>query len=151
MDNRFETFRIKDSNDFDIMGGLQTTNTGNQEWQSEWSIYSFLMRLNYDYASKYMLELNIRDDFSSKFRKGNRSAWFPSMSVGWRISEEDFYSENLKNILPSVKLRTSWGLVGNNRIADYQYQATVNVVQGYNFGNTMFPVASFDAVNPDLR
>lgn len=150
-DNRFETFRIKDSNDFDIMGGLQTTNTGNQEWQSEWSIYSFLMRLNYDYANKYMLELNIRDDFSSKFRKGNRSAWFPSMSVGWRISEEDFYSENLKNILPSVKLRTSWGLVGNNRIADYQYQATVNVVQGYNFGNTMFPVASFDAVNPDLR
>lgn len=150
-DNRFETFRIKESDEFDIMGGLQTTNTGNQEWQSDWSIYSFLMRLNYDFANKYIVEFNIRDDFSSKFRKGVRSAWFPSMSAGWRISEEDFYSENLKNILPSLKLRTSWGLVGNNRIADYQYQATVNVVQGYNFGDTMVPVASFDAVNPDLK
>ncbi|NGM73637.1 SusC/RagA family TonB-linked outer membrane protein [Sphingobacterium sp. SGL-16] len=150
-DNRFETFRIKDSDDFDIMGGLQTTNTGNQEWQSEWSIYSFLMRVNYDFANKYMFEFNIRDDISSKFRKGNRSAWFPSMSAGWRISEEKFYAEGLKNILPSLKLRSSWGLVGNNRIADYQYQATVNVVQGYNFGDTMFPVSSFDAVNPDLR
>ena len=53
--------------------------------------------------------------------------------------------------MPSAKIRGSWGLVGNNRIDDYKYQATVNVSQGYNFGNTIYPVAAFDAVNPDLK
>ncbi|HLS94358.1 MAG TPA: TonB-dependent receptor [Sphingobacterium sp.] len=150
-DNRFETFRIMEESNYDIMGGLQTVNTGNQEWQHEWSIYSAFLRMNYNFANKYLFEFNLRDDISSKFRRGNRSAWFPSMSAGWVISEEGFFPEGLKNIMPSAKIRSSWGVVGNNRIADYQYQANVNIAQGYNFGNTMYPVASFDAVNPDLR
>lgn len=150
-DNRFETFRLVDESNYDIMGGSQTSNTGNQEWQTEWSIYSAFFRANYDFADKYLLEFNLRNDISSKFRKGNRSAWFPSLSAGWKVSEESFYPESLKAMLPFAKIRTSWGLVGNNRIADYQYQATVNVAQGYNFGDTMYPVASFDAVNPDLK
>ncbi len=150
-DNRFETFRIVEESKYDIMGGAQTSNTGNQEWQNEWSIYSAFLRANYSYDDRYLFEFNLRDDVSSKFRKGNRSAWFPSMSAGWRVSEESFYPESLKDVMNSAKLRSSWGLVGNNRIADYQYQATVNVSQGYNFGNTIYPVASFDAVNPDLR
>jgi TonB-linked SusC/RagA family outer membrane protein len=150
-DNRFESFRLLDELNYDIMGGLQTSNTGNQEWQTEWSIYSTFFRLNYNFKARYLLEFNLRDDISSKFRKGNRSAWFPSLSAAWRISEESFYSENLKNIMSSAKIRGSWGLVGNNRIEDYKYQATVNVSQGYNFGNTMVPVASFDAANPDLK
>ncbi|WP_223857452.1 SusC/RagA family TonB-linked outer membrane protein [Sphingobacterium micropteri] len=150
-DNRFETFRLVDESNYDIMGGAQTANTGNQEWQHEWSIYSAFLRMNYNYANRYLIEFNLRDDISSKFRAGNRSAWFPSVSAGWNIAEENFYGADLKRIMPSAKIRSSWGLVGNNRIADYQYQATVNVSQGYNFGDTMFPVASFDAVNPDLR
>lgn len=150
-DNRFETFRLVDELNHDIMGGLQTSNTGNQEWQTEWSIYSAFFRLNYNFKEKYLFEFNIRDDVSSKFRKGNRSAWFPSLSAAWRVSEENFYPESLKNIMPSAKIRSSWGLVGNNRIDDYRYQATVNVSQGYNFGNTMYSVAAFDAVNPDLK
>ncbi|MBE8720718.1 SusC/RagA family TonB-linked outer membrane protein [Sphingobacterium pedocola] len=150
-DNRFETFRLVDESNRDIMGGAQTANTGNEEWQHEWSIYSAFLRMNYNFADRYLFEFNLRDDISSKFRKGNRSAWFPSLSAGWRLSEENFYPEGLKNIMPSAKIRSSWGLVGNNRIDDYSYQATVNVTQGYNFGNTIYPVASFDAVNPDLR
>lgn len=150
-DNRFETFRLLDESNYDIMGGLQTSNTGNQEWQTEWSIYSAFFRLNYNYKERYLFEFNLRDDISSKFRKGNRAAWFPSLSAAWRISEESFYPESLKNIMSSAKVRGSWGLVGNNRIEDYKYQATVNVSQGYNFGNTIYPVASFDAVNPDLK
>lgn len=149
-DNRFETFRIVNESNYDIMGGLQTANTGNQEWQSEWSIYSAFFRLNYNFKEKYLLEFNLRDDVSSKFRKGNRSAWFPSFSAAWRVSEESFYPERLKNIMPSAKIRGSWGLVGNNRIDDYKYQATVQITQGYNFGNNIVPVAAFDAVNPDL-
>jgi len=150
-DNRFETFRLLDESSYDIMGGLQTSNTGNQEWQTEWSIYSAFFRLNYNFKERYLFEFNLRDDISSKFRKGNRSAWFPSLSAAWRISEESFYPESLKNTIPSAKIRGSWGLVGNNRIDDYRYQATVRVSQGYNFENTMVPVASFDAVNPDLK
>ncbi|MDR3142955.1 MAG: TonB-dependent receptor [Tannerellaceae bacterium] len=150
-DNRFETFRLLDESNYDIMGGLQTSNTGNQEWQTEWSIYSAFFRLNYNFKERYLFEFNIRDDVSSKFRKGNRSAWFPSLSAAWRVSEENFYPESLKDIMPSVKIRGSWGLVGNNRIDNYKYQATVNVSQGYNFGNTIYPVAAFDAVNPDLK
>ncbi len=150
-DNRFETFRLLEESNYDIMGGSQTSNTGNQEWQTEWSIYSAFFRMNYSFNDKYLFEFNLRDDISSKFRKDNRSAWFPSLSAGWRISEESFYGDRLKDIMPSAKIRTSWGLVGNNRIEDYKYQATVNVSQGYNFGDTMYPVASFDAVNPDLK
>jgi TonB-linked SusC/RagA family outer membrane protein len=150
-DNRFETFRILDESNYDIMGGLQTSNTGNQEWQTEWSIYSAFFRLNYNFKERYLFEFNLRDDVSSKFRKGNRSAWFPSLSAAWRISEESFYPQTLKQIMPSAKIRGSWGLVGNNRIDDYKYQATVNVSQGYNFGNNIVSVASFDAVNTDLR
>ncbi|WP_221412293.1 SusC/RagA family TonB-linked outer membrane protein [Dysgonomonas sp. 511] len=126
-DNRFESFRLLDESNYDIMGGLQTSNTGNQEWQTEWSIYSAFFRLNYNFKERYLFEFNIRDDVSSKFRKGNRSAWFPSLSAAWRISEESFYPEKLRNIMPSAKIRGSWGLVGNNRIDDYKYQATVNV------------------------
>ena len=150
-DNSFNTFRIMEDSNYDIMGGAQTSNTGNQEWQNEWSIYSAFFRTNYDFSDKYLFEFNLRNDFSSKFRRGNRSAWFPSLSAGWKLSEESFYPESLKRILPFAKIRTSWGLVGNNRIADYQYQATVNVAQGYNFGDTMYPVANFDVANADLR
>lgn len=150
-DNRYETFRILDKSNYDVMGGFQTSGTGNQEWQTEWSIYSTFFRLNYNFMEKYLFEVNLRDDISSKFRKDNRSAWFPSLSAAWRLSEENFYPQFLKKIMPSAKIRGSWGLVGNNRIGDYQYQATVNVSQGYNFGNTIYSVASFDAVNPDLK
>lgn len=150
-DNRFSTFRVANGTPYDIMGGEQTSNTGNQEWQTEWSIYSAFFRLNYNFRERYLFEFNLRDDASSKFRKGNRSAWFPSASAAWRISEEHFYPEQLKNILTSAKIRSSIGLVGNNRIGDYQYQANVNAGQGYNFGGKVVPVATFDPYNADIK
>ncbi|KAA8478445.1 TonB-linked SusC/RagA family outer membrane protein [Arcticibacter tournemirensis] len=150
-DNRFSTFRVTDRSPYDIMGGEQTSNTGNQEWQTEWSIYSAFFRLNYNFKEKYLFEFNLRDDASSKFKKGNRSAWFPSASLAWRVSEEDFYPESLKGIMPGAKIRSSIGLVGNNRIGDYQYQANVNVGQGYNFGSNVASVATFDPYNADIK
>lgn len=149
--NKFETYRIVDSPDYDIMGGAQSKNTGNQGWASDWSIYSAFLRLNYNFKEKYLFEFNLRDDLSSKFAKGNRSGLFPSLSGAWRISEENFYSDNLRNIMPSLKLRSSWGLVGNNRIDDYQYQSSVSVSNGYNFGNNVVNTAWFEASNPDLK
>lgn len=97
-----------------------------------------------------MFEANLRNDASSKFAKGNRSALFPSFSLGWRISEEKFF-EKLKEHISSLKLRTSWGLVGNNRIDNYQYLSSVTVSPKYNFGNVVVNGASFAAVNTDIK
>ena len=123
------------------MVGTQTSNVGNSGSGSDWSIYSEFARLNYNYDERYLFEANLRNDASSKFAKGNRSALFPSFSLGWRISEEKFF-EKLKEHISSLKLRTSWGLVGNNRIDNYQYLSSVTVSPKYNFvgfENTKFP------------
>lgn len=149
-DNSFQTYRLTDAPGYDIMVGEQTTHTGNQGWAGDWSIYSVFGRVNYNYDERYLFEANLRDDMSSKFAKGNRSALFPSFSFGWRISEENFF-ENLRPYIPSLKLRGSWGLVGNNRIDNYQYMSAVSVAPGYSFGNTIVNTASFNAANVDMK
>lgn len=146
----FETYRITETSDYDIMGGWQYNNIGNMGKGNDWAIYSGFARLNYNFDKRYLFEANLRNDVSSKFAKGNRSGWFPSLSAGWRISEEAFYG-NMKNYISSMKLRGSWGLVGNNRIDDYAYMSTVAVAPGYNFGNNVVNVASFAAANPDIK
>lgn len=146
----FDTYRVTETSDYDIMVGTQTNNVGNSGSGVDWAIYSVFARVNYDYAGKYLFEANVRDDISSKFAKGNRSAIFPSFSAGWRISEENFY-ENIKDYVSSLKLRGSWGLVGNNRIGDYAYMSAVSVSPGYNFGNSIVNTASFSAANSNIK
>lgn len=146
----FETYRVTETSDYDIMGGWQTSNVGNMGKGNDWAIYSGFARVNYNYDERYLLEANLRDDVSSKFAKGNRSAWFPSFSAGWRVSEEAFYG-SLKDYISSMKLRGSWGLVGNNRIDDYAYMAAVSVAPGYNFGNNVVNIASFAAANSNIK
>lgn len=149
-DNSFNTLRKTDSPNFDILAGYQSTNTDNQGWASDWSIYSGFMRLNYNFKEKYLIEFNLRDDYSSIFAKGNRSAVFPSISGAWRISEEPFYNDLGKD-LPSFKLRTSWGMVGNNRIDNYAYIPSVSVSNGYSFNNNVVNVANISSVNTNLK
>jgi TonB-linked SusC/RagA family outer membrane protein len=87
----------------------------NSSWQSEINTLSLFGRFNYDYKAKYLFEANLRHDGSSRFAKNNKWGTFPSFSLGWRISE-DF---SLKEKLPWVnelKLRTSWGRLGNEKI-----------------------------------
>ncbi|AUP79720.1 SusC/RagA family TonB-linked outer membrane protein [Flavivirga eckloniae] len=71
-------------------------------------------RVNYSYKGKYLFEANVRRDASSRFSDGFRAATFPSLSVGWRISDEDFFPED--SFVSSLKLRTSWGQLGNQFI-----------------------------------
>lgn len=91
----------------------------------------YFMRLNYDYDSKYMMEFNLRYDGSSRFTNDNRWDWFPSVSAGWNVAREDFFKP-LANVVSTLKLRASWGQLGNtssyyNSFADwypfYQQQA----------------------------
>jgi TonB-linked SusC/RagA family outer membrane protein len=90
----------------------------------EYASRSFFGRATYAYNSRYLLEMNIRYDGSSRFSSNNRWGIFPSVSGGWRISEESFM-----NSLPidNLKLRASWGKLGNNSIGNYEWQATYGV------------------------
>lgn len=112
-------------------------NTASAEGNSTKSaLASVFGRLNYSFADRYLVEANLRYDGSSKFAKGNRFGLFPSFSVGWRISEEVFF-ENIKTIMPSLKIRASWGQLGNQQIDDYQYFSTYGAGDSYLFGNTI--------------
>lgn len=72
----------------------------------------YFARLNYDYDGKYLAEFNIRYDGSSRFLSDRRWAWFPSASVGWNIAREEFFG-NLRNTISTLKMRASWGQLGN--------------------------------------
>ena len=85
--------------------------------KSSWSMMSYLGRVNYNYMSKYYATASFRVDGSSKFAKKNRYGLFPSASLAWNFSEEDFMKE-YKSILSNGKLRASWGLTGNNRVGE---------------------------------
>ncbi|GGH30238.1 TonB-dependent receptor [Sphingobacterium alkalisoli] len=94
------------------------------------ALQSYFGRLNYDYQNKYLFEANARYDGSSRFSKDNRWGFFPSFSAGWRVTEERF-AEPLKAIFDDVKIRGSWGKLGNNRIGDYTYQVV--------YGSYLYP------------
>ncbi|MCD7932404.1 MAG: SusC/RagA family TonB-linked outer membrane protein [Tannerellaceae bacterium] len=84
-------------------------------------------RLNYIYDNKYLIEFSFREDGSYKFRKGNRWGFFPAISGGWRISEENFFKENI-SLFDNVKIRASYGKVGNDADAN-----AANFLAGYRY------------------
>ncbi|MDD4778917.1 MAG: TonB-dependent receptor, partial [Fermentimonas sp.] len=79
---------------------------------NEWSTAGYFGRLNYDYQGKYLLEANLRYDGTSRFRRETRWNWFPSFSAGWNMARESFW-ENLQNTVSVLKLRASYGELGN--------------------------------------
>jgi len=98
---------------------------------SEWAIQSFFGRLGYNYKGKYLFEANARYDGTSRIQKDNRWGLFPSFSLGWRISEENFLKSS--DWLDNLKIRGSWGQLGNQNIGTYPYQsllAITNYAQG---------------------
>ena len=104
----------------------ETSNTaGGQEYDR--AMRSFFGRVNYAFQSKYLFEANLRYDGSSKFASESRWGVFPSFSAGWRISEEPFM-RGINNKIQNLKLRASWGKLGNNASGDYDYQATYSKV-----------------------
>ena len=97
---------------------------------------SFFARLGWSWKDRYMVNATMRADGSSKFAKGHRWGYFPSVSVGWTLTEEDFM-KSAASWLDFLKLRLSWGQVGNANINCYQYLAPVTTSNtNYNFGAT---------------
>lgn len=105
-------------------------------YYDEWAMRSFFGRINLNWDEKYMLEFNMRADGSSKFGKDNRWGYFPSVSAGWRITQEKFM-EDTQDWLSQLKLRASYGTLGNNATTtNYMYQS-VYAAQNYVLGNAV--------------
>ncbi len=98
----------------------------------ESSILSALARVNYSYQNKYLVTASIRRDGSSKFGPDNRYGTFPSVSVGWKITNEPFMSRF--PMVSNLKLRAGWGQIGNQEIGDYRYVTSVISGQNYTIG-----------------
>ena len=86
---------------------------------SEWALFSYFGSASYVLDNKYMITANLRADASSRFSENNQWGYFPSVSAGWKISDEDFLSDT--DWLSNLKLRASWGQVGNQNIDNYTY------------------------------
>ncbi len=128
-------------------GMTNGTITGNY---NEWAMRSYFGRLNLNWDDKYLLEANLRADGSSKFAPGHRWGYFPSVSAGWRISQEHFM-EGAASWLDHLKLRASYGSLGNNATTSYyMYQslfATANYILN---GNIAGGLAQTVLANPNL-
>lgn len=121
--------------------------TGNY---TEWAMRSFFGRVNFNWDGKYLLEANLRTDGSSRFSPGKRWGWFPSVSAGWRISEENFM-EASRGWLNQLKIRASYGSLGNNATTSfYLYQSLYASANSVLNGNPAGGFAQTLLANPDL-
>ncbi len=99
---------------------------------NEFALVSYLGRLTYSFADRYLLTANIRRDGSSRFSPGNKFGVFPSASVGWRISEENFM--DAVDVVSDLKLRASWGQTGFQEIGNYSFQPELQNTLNYIIG-----------------
>ena len=106
---------------------------------------SYFGRVGYDFREKYLLEANFRYDGSSRFARDKRWGLFPSFSAGWRINRESWLDD--VSWLSELKLRASWGKLGNERIGLFRYLNLINLGQDYSFGNNVSPGAAITSYN----
>ncbi len=144
-----ENFPNDDLYDLDAAGTNNQTSAGNRH---ELSMLSYFGRVNYDYLGRYLFEADFRYDGTSRFARGHRWGTFPSVSAGWRFSDEKFW-QPLSNIIDNAKLRVSWGQLGNQDIAGYYPTvSTLTLGRNYAFGGSIAPGAATTlAVNKALK
>lgn len=130
--DNYEMFRKYDLIDDSLTSiDAGSTNGEIQGNYTQWAMRSYFGRLNFNWDDKYLLEANLRADGSSKFARGHRWGYFPSVSAGWRISQERFM-QRMSPWLSNLKIRASYGSLGNNASTSYyMYQslfATANYI-----------------------
>lgn len=116
---------FEDATDMNLALGQSISTSGG--WD-RWNILGGFGRINYSFKDRYLVEINGRYDGSSKFPATQRYAFFPSFSVGWRISKESFWNVN-PNIISDLKLRASYGSLGNGNISSYTFQEQLSISQ----------------------
>ncbi|SHF72516.1 TonB-linked outer membrane protein, SusC/RagA family [Mariniphaga anaerophila] len=125
------------------------TITGVGGGQNAYALAGVFGRINYDYKNRYLFEVSGRYDGTSRFDADSRWGWFPSASAGWRISEESFF-ESARNMIDNLKLRASFGSLGNQNVSSYYTYlrlVSINDFAGYSFneGSTMGKYSSLGA------
>lgn len=151
---RFESTKIQTSNFPDdristIQSAINVDRGSTENDIQEWSLLSYISRLTYSYKGKYLFSGAIRWDGSSRFGSSNKWGSFPSASIGWIASEEDFMSN--MDPISFLKLRASYGVTGNNSIGNYTHLADISVTTNAVFGTTVASGASLSGLgNIDL-
>ena len=102
----------------------------NDASSSRWALRSGFGRISYNYDERYLIEANLRYDLSSRFHKSNRGGWFPSVSAGWRLSEER-WMQFAKPVFDNIKIRASWGMLGNQDVGSSEYPY-LSVLKSFN-------------------
>ena len=115
---------------FPVLRNGQTRSSNSNEWVN--TISSYFGRLNYSFDDRYLLSATLRRDGSSRFSPFYKFGYFPAASVGWRVSNEKFWNVPA-SVVSSLKLRASYGKLGNQNIGDYTYQAVINPGIVYTF------------------
>jgi len=136
------------TNDVRVLQGVQNQVTSGG--QTDYALISYVGRVNYDFDQKYLFSASVRRDGGSRFGPSNKWGTFPSVSVGWRLSQETFMQS--LTAISDLKLRASYGQTGNDRIGDYTYQGTINSNHFYNFAGSLQGGSTISALaNANLK
>jgi TonB-dependent starch-binding outer membrane protein SusC len=136
------------TNDVRVLQGVQNQVTSGS--RTDYALISYIGRVNYDYDQKYLFSASVRRDGGSRFGPSNKWGTFPSLSVGWRLSQETFMQS--LTAISDLKLRASYGETGNDRIGDYVYQGTINSNHFYNFAGSLQGASTITALaNANLK
>lgn len=131
---------------YDVINAGNIENMDNGGNEVAWAINSYFSRLNYNYKERYLLEANLRTDGSSRFAKGHRYGVFPSFSGAWRVSEEPFMNK-LKRQVQNLKLRASWGKLGNQNIGSNYYPTIQSLTTGtFSMNGNLYSTASLSSL-----
>lgn len=144
------------SDDVPYLGAGDADGQTNDGDGYDWAIQSVFGRFTYNYDQRYLFEATMRYDGSSRFPTDSRYGFFPSAAVGWRVSEENFWkdNENLSSWFSNLKIKSSFGVLGNNNIGNYPYQSvfTLGDDLNYVFGGVITQGAAVTTyVDPTLK
>lgn len=123
-------------------------------YYTEHRLASYFARADYNYGERYMGQVTLRMDGSSRFGANNKWGYFPSFSLGWNIHKEPYMVDVIPSWLSNAKLRFSWGMNGNENIGDFRYTVMTSRGNNYIFGqneSVAQGVKSSGLANPDLR
>ncbi|MDR2816479.1 MAG: TonB-dependent receptor [Proteiniphilum sp.] len=137
------------SNDYTVMdmGSEENQQAGGN--LAGWALQSYFGRFKYSFGQKYLFETTVRFDGSSRFPKDKKYGTFPSLAAGWRLSEEGFFKP-LRKVVSDLKLKTSWGILGNQNISNYPYQSTLTSGLNYSFGGAAYTGAGLTLLKDPL-
>lgn len=125
------------TNNIQVLGAASTTNVQNLAGRQVTSgLRSLFGRVNYNHADKYLAQFTLRRDESSRFAPQFRTGYFPSLSVGWKVHNEDFFNSSA---ISRLKLRAGYGVLGSQNIPDFSFQSVFGLTSGTSFGGALVP------------